>query len=165
MKFSTVIALASLLTSSAIALQKPYSVERDEWHDDYEPHIYRLSTIAHNDLIKSIEGSPQVETIYDLVQESVARFGDKPALGSRTLVKVHEEEKNVTKVINGVEQQVTKMWTYSELSPYSFRSYRRFGDDLANVGTGLRKLGVNPGDKVGIYAETSYPSPIAVDLT
>jgi long-chain acyl-CoA synthetase len=98
--------------------------------------------------------APEIATIYDLFTTTANKFGDKPAIGSRTLVKTHVETKKVPKVVDGVKTEVEKQWTYFELSPYKFLTYREYETRALNVGAGLRKLGLEPGDKLHIFATT-----------
>ena len=145
-----------IFASSVVALKRPYSVELSDSYPDHEGPVRRLRTVADGNLTATIPGHPHILTIYDLMRSAVEQWRDKECLGSRKLVKFHEEEKNITKVINGVEQQVTKKWIYSELSPYEFRTYRDLGAESKSVGAGLKRLGLKQGDNVGLYADTSY---------
>jgi hypothetical protein len=125
----------------AAAVQQPYSIWLDDVHQANEGAIRRLRGFEGG-LSDTIQGFPSVLTVYDLVKTAVEEYRDKDCLGSRRLVRKIEEEKNVTKVINGVETQVPKNWIYSELSPYEYRSYRDMGAEASSIGAGLRKLGI-----------------------
>ena len=139
-----------------MGLQRPYSVELDTRHPDDESPVRRLRSFVGQNLTATIPGHPNIKSVYDLVINAVEHWRDKECLGSRKLVRIHEEEKQITKLINGVEQSVPKKWTYSELSPYEYRTYREVGEESAAIGAGLRKLGLKPSDHVGIYADTWY---------
>jgi long-chain acyl-CoA synthetase len=152
---SVLIAGAFASSALAAAVQQPYSIWLDEAHPANESAIRRLRGFEGG-LTDTIPGFPYVLTVYDLVKTAVEEYRDKDCLGSRRLVRKIEEEKNVTKVINGVETQVPKKWVYSELSPYEYRSYRDMGAEASSIGAGLRKLGLAPGDRIGLYADTSY---------
>lgn len=143
----------------ATALDKPYSIELDGAHADGEGPIRRLKTVAHSDLTSLIPGFPNITTAYDLVRNAVEEWRDKDCLGSRRHVKDHVEEKKITKIVDGQEQHTTKKWVYAELSPYEFRTYRDVGTEANAIGAGLRKLGLKPGDHVGLYSDTWYPHP------
>src|SRR5436190_24268434 len=45
-----------------------------------------------------------------------------------------------------------------ELGPFEYRSYKEVAREGLDVGAGLVKLGLGKGDKMAIYADTSYPS-------
>ena len=159
MQLSKILIVGGTLSTVATALQRPYSVELDTHHPVDESPVRRLRSTVGRDLTATIPGHPDIKTVYDLVRNAVEQWRDKECLGSRKLVRVHEQEKQVTKLINGVEQQVPKKWVYSELSPYQYRTYRDVGEESMAIGAGLRKLGLVPSDHVGIYADTSY-SPL-----
>ncbi|KAI0514917.1 acetyl-CoA synthetase-like protein [Xylaria bambusicola] len=108
---------------------------------------------AQNGLIT--RPSPDIATVYDLFTTTAKRYGDKAAIGSRSLVKTHVEKKKVSKVVDGVTSEVEKKWTYFELSPYKFLTYKEYEARALNVGAGLRKLGLEPGDRIHIFASTS----------
>ncbi|KAI1320886.1 acetyl-CoA synthetase-like protein [Xylariaceae sp. FL0255] len=99
--------------------------------------------------------SPSITTIYDIFTTSAKTNPSKPAIGSRSLVKTHVETKKIPKVVDGVKSTVEKQWTYFELSPYKFLTYKEYETRALNVGAGLKKLGFETGDKVHIFASTS----------
>ncbi|KAH8163758.1 hypothetical protein CIB48_g4496 [Xylaria polymorpha] len=99
--------------------------------------------------------SPEITTIYDLFTTTAKKHSSKAAIGSRTLVKTHVETKKVPKIVDGVKTEVDKKWTYFELSPYKFLTYKDYETRALNVGAGLRKLGLEPGDRIHIFASTS----------
>ena len=77
-------------------------------------------------------------------------------MGSRKVIQEHTDEKMMTKIVDGQERQVPKKWTFWELSPYQYRSFKQVGEEFAALGSGLRNLGLNPGDRIELYAGTSY---------
>lgn len=99
---------------------------------------------------------PAIRTIYDLIQFNGFRWGDNPCFGARRVIKIHHEKQTVTKIVNGVQTQVEKTWMYWELGPFEYKSYRLVAKEGLNVGAGLIKLGLENGDKLAIYADTSY---------
>ncbi|KAI0025560.1 long-chain-fatty-acid-CoA ligase 1 [Xylariomycetidae sp. FL0641] len=113
----------------------------------------RRHPLAKNGLIT--KPADNISTTYELVRESVAKFGNAKALGSRRLIRTHQETKKVKKMIDGAEQEVDKAWTYFELSPYEYMTYNDYERLLLNVGSGLRKLGMQKNDRVHIFAATS----------
>lgn len=143
-----------LAAAFATALDKPYSVELDSPHVDDQGSVRRLRTVAHGNLTTLIPGHPNITTAYELVRNAVEEWRDKDCLGSRRHVKDHVEEKKIVKIVDGEEQTTTKKWTFAELSPYEFRTYRDVGAETNAVGAGLRKLGLEPGSHVGLYSDT-----------
>lgn len=99
--------------------------------------------------------SEDVSTVYDLIKRTTTLYGSKQAVGSRKLIKTHTEKKKVPKTVDGEVVHVEKEWTYYELSDYSFLTYNEYFTSALQVGAGLRKLGLSPGDKVHIFAATS----------
>ncbi|KAI1504683.1 hypothetical protein F5X99DRAFT_370686 [Biscogniauxia marginata] len=99
--------------------------------------------------------APDIATIFDMFTNSAKLHGDKAAIGTRKLLKTHVETKKVPKIVDGVKTEVDKQWTYFELSPYQFLTYKEYTARALNVGAGLRKLGLEPGDKLHIFASTS----------
>lgn len=97
---------------------------------------------------------PAISTVYDLVQFSANRWGDKPRFGTRKIIKIHTEEDAVPKGVNGVSEP--KVFMFWELGPYEYQSYKQAAQEGLHVGSGLRKLGLEKDDKITIYAETSY---------
>ncbi|KAF3354441.1 40S ribosomal protein S2 [Verticillium dahliae VDG1] len=96
-----------------------------------------------------------VDTIYELVKQSAAKFGNARCMGSRKLVDTHIDTKMVKKIVDGEEREVEKKWTYFELSPYTYISYNEYEALTLQVGSGLRKLGLVKGDRVHLFAATS----------
>jgi long-chain acyl-CoA synthetase len=90
---------------------------------------------------------PHIRTVFDLLHFSAERWGDTPCFGTRKVIKVHLDGKRVG--TNG-----TRM--FWELAPYEYRTYREVVSEVSTLASGLRAMGLEPGDKVAIYAETSY---------
>ena len=100
---------------------------------------------------------PSIRTIYDLVQFSSRKWKTQKCFGTRKVVKIHHEKQIVTKIVNGTPKEVEKTWMFWELGPFEYRTYEQVGKEGLDVGSGLRKLGLVKGDKLAIYADTSYP--------
>lgn len=96
-----------------------------------------------------------VTTTYDVIKRSARLFGNSKAVGSRRLIKTHVENKKVKKVIDGVEQEVDKNWSYFELSGYSYKSFVEYEQLALQLGCGLRKLGLEKDNKIHQYGATS----------
>jgi long-chain acyl-CoA synthetase len=93
-------------------------------------------------------------TIYDAFRRSARVYGNAKAVGSRRLIKTHVETKKVKKIVDGVEQEVDKQWTYFEKSAYSYKSFVEYEKQALELGSGLRKLGLTKVDKLHLYGST-----------
>lgn len=51
-----------------------------------------------------------ISTTYELVRESAKKFGNAKAIGSRQLVRTHQETKKVKKMVDGEEREVDKSY-------------------------------------------------------
>jgi len=99
--------------------------------------------------------SDDMTTAFEILRATVAKYGNAKAIGSRRLVRTHQETKKVKKMVEGVEQEVDKNWTFFELSAYEYLTYNEFEKQVLNLGSGLRKLGMSQGDRLHIFAATS----------
>lgn len=99
--------------------------------------------------------SEDVTTTYDNFRRSARLFGNSKAVGSRKLIKTHVENKKVKKVIDGVEQEVDKQWTYFEMGGYSYMTFLEYEKLCLEVGCGLRKLGLEKDSRIHLYGATS----------
>lgn len=131
----------------------PYSIESpgaEAVEGETKPRRHPLTA---NGLIT--KPADDITTIYELLQVSVAKYGNAKSMGSRRLVRTHQETKKVKKIVDGQEQEVDKAWTFFELGPYEYLTYNEFEKLVLNVGSGLRKLGMVKDDRVHIFAATS----------
>jgi long-chain acyl-CoA synthetase len=133
---------------------KPFSVEVSDSTVKGEGRIRRNRVSSTGELLA--QPRDNVATVYELLQYSIKKFGDKNCMGHRNVIKEHTEEKTITRIVDGEEQHTQKKWTYWELSPYIYRSFKEVGTESAALGAGLRNLGLNPGDRIELYAGTSY---------
>jgi long-chain acyl-CoA synthetase len=99
--------------------------------------------------------SPELSTIFDIIKTSSAKYGNAKALGTRKLVRTHQETKMVKKIVDGQAQEVEKKWTYFELSGYNYLSFAEYEKLILQLGCGLRKLGMVKNDRLHIFAATS----------
>lgn len=104
--------------------------------------------------------SEDVRTIFDILKRSADRFGNAKALGTRRLVKTHIENKKVKKNVDGEMKEVDKKWTFFELSEYHYISFSEYEKMALAVGCGLRKLGLEQGDRIHLYAATRWVTQI-----
>ncbi|KAL0075590.1 hypothetical protein J3Q64DRAFT_1774974 [Phycomyces blakesleeanus] len=96
-----------------------------------------------------------VETLHDILQYSATHYRDRDGFGYRVLEDTIVEEKDVTKTVNGVEKTETKIWTYLQLSKYSYFTYGEALEIAKALGSGLSKIGMQKQDKLQISASTS----------
>jgi long-chain acyl-CoA synthetase len=115
--------------------------------------VPRRHPIAVDELVA--RPADNVSTTFDLIKVTAAKYGNAKCLGSRKLVNTHVDTKKVKKIVNGEEQEVEKQWTYFELSPYEYITYTEYERLVLQIGSGLRKLGLQKEDRVHIYAATS----------
>jgi len=131
----------------------PYTVEAKGYEKKDGETIPRVHPAAKDGLIST--PAPDIKTIYDVLRSSSKKFGNAKALGYRTLIKVHDEVKQIKKVVDGKETTVDKKWQFSELSSYTYISFVEYEQLCFKVASGYRALGMNKGDRVHIFASTS----------
>lgn len=93
--------------------------------------------------------------IPDLLAKSVEVRGDQPAVGWRDIVKVHREEKEITKTVGGKQVKEKKEWQYFELSDYRYLTYRQLATQVEHAASGLVELGLSRETMFNIFAATS----------
>ncbi|KAJ3082478.1 long-chain fatty acid-CoA ligase [Quaeritorhiza haematococci] len=98
---------------------------------------------------------PSVTTLYELLVHAAKTFGPAIMLGQRSVLKVVEEEKQVTKIVGGEEQKETKKWKFFALSSYDWMTYSEVKEAAEQIGAGLKHLGLGPQQKLTIFAATS----------
>ncbi|KAL8677296.1 MAG: hypothetical protein Q9186_006257 [Xanthomendoza sp. 1 TL-2023] len=131
----------------------PYTVEAsDAVKVDGESIPRRI--IAAKDGFKTVP-EDGVKTVYDILRHSASKYGHAQALGSRKLLRTHEDIKKVKKTVEGRETTVDKKWAYYELSDYRYMSFREYEQMALQCGAGLRKLGMNKDDRLHIFAATT----------
>ncbi|PPR00806.1 hypothetical protein CVT26_012447 [Gymnopilus dilepis] len=113
----------------------------------------RRSTLSKDGLVqRPFEG---IDTVYDVVEYAARTHGNRKALGWRDIITVHEEEKEVKKVVDGKEVNEKKKWKYFELSDYKYISFIELKEAVSEVARGLVHLGVTKDDVFNVYAQTS----------
>ncbi|KFY73162.1 hypothetical protein V499_06735 [Pseudogymnoascus sp. VKM F-103] len=98
---------------------------------------------------------PDVATLFDVVKVAARKYGNAKAIGTRKLLKTHKETKRIKRMIDGVETEQDKVWTYFELSGYTYRTFIEYEKMVIDIGAGLRKLGMVKDNRVHIFAATS----------
>lgn len=137
-----------------ISSNPPFTVEASGYQPAEGETIPRRHPASKDKLTTS--PSEDVRTIFDILKRSADKFGNAKALGTRRLVKTHHENKKVKKTVDGVTKEVDKIWTYFELSDYSYISFVEYEKLALEIGAGLRKLGLVKGDRLHLFAATRY---------
>lgn len=130
----------------------PFTVEASGYKPVKGETIPRRHPVAKDKLIST--PSDDVRTIFDIIKRSADKFGNAKALGTRKLIKVHNETKKVKKTVDGKTEEVDKKWSYFELSGYSYMSFVEYEKLVGQVGSGLRKLGMIKGERLQLFAST-----------
>jgi len=100
--------------------------------------------------------SPDVTTLYELDMWAAKKFAGFPCVGSRKLVKLHKQETEVDKIVDGVKKKEKRTWTFFEMGPFQWESFSMAFERVKNISRGLGSLGLKPRDsKAAIYAPTS----------
>lgn len=134
----------------------PFTVEAS----GYEPVDGETIPRRHPASKDKLATSPaeDVNTIFDIFKRSADKFGNAKALGSRRIIKVHQETKKVKKMVDGQTREVDKNWSYFELSGYSYMSFVEYEKLVLQIGAGLRKLGMVESDRLHLFGATRYGS-------
>lgn len=131
----------------------PYSVEVPDQKDIPGETRVRRHPKSIPELIT--KPADNISTLFELVKVSTEKYGNSNIMGSRRLLRTHQETKKVKKIVDGEERQVDKQWTYFELSAYEYITYNEYLRRILQLGAGLRKLGLAAGDRVHVFAATS----------
>ncbi|KAJ3070183.1 long-chain fatty acid-CoA ligase [Podochytrium sp. JEL0797] len=100
--------------------------------------------------------SPHIHTIYDIVLEGFTKKPHRETFGQRRILNVIEEEKEVVKKVpGGGEIKELKKWKFFELGPYEWMTWSEAEEKIHVWGSAYRALGLNAGDKLTIFADTS----------
>ena len=140
--------------SPQMKVRGPFSVEASGYSAVEGETIPRRHPVAKDKLTTTPAGD--VKTIYDILKRSADKFGNAKALGSRKVLKTHQETKKIKKKVDGKDEEVEKKWNYFELSGYSYISFVEYEQRVLQIGSGLRKLGMTKGDRLHIFAATRY---------
>lgn len=130
----------------------PFTVEASGYEPVKGETIPRRHPIAKDKLTTT--PSDDVRTIFDILKRSADKFGNAKALGTRNLVKTHNETKKVKKTVDGKTEEVDKKWSYFELSGYNYISFVEYEKLALQIGCGLRKLGLVKGNRLHLFAGT-----------
>lgn len=131
----------------------PYTVEASGATKVDGESIPRRTLLA-KDGLKTVP-EQGVETVYDILRHSAQKYGNAKALGSRKLLRTHDEVKKVKKIVDGKATTVDKKWTYFEMSDYHFVSFTDYEQLALQCGAALRKLGMKKDDRLHLFASTT----------
>ena len=70
------------------------------------------------------------------------------------MIDIHEEIKEVKKVVDGKEIVEKKTWKYFQLSGYKYLSYVEFKDRINVLAKALLEFGVGERDVWNVYSQT-----------
>ncbi|RDB17641.1 Long-chain-fatty-acid--CoA ligase 2 [Hypsizygus marmoreus] len=96
-----------------------------------------------------------VDTVYDIILYAARTHGTRNALGWRDILSIVEEEKEVKKLVDGVEVTEVKKWKYFQLSDYKYINFVEVKEAVSEIARGLIELGVTTHDVFNVYAQTS----------
>ncbi|KAF9904998.1 long-chain fatty acid-CoA ligase [Lobosporangium transversale] len=99
--------------------------------------------------------SDEIKTLYDVLNYSVKVRPNLNAIGYRKVVKIVEEEKEVTKIVGGEEVKEKKTWKFFKMSGYHWLTYKDAKQVVDSIGCGLRKFGLQPKDRITVFGATS----------
>jgi long-chain acyl-CoA synthetase len=129
----------------------PGSVEVAPPAHEGESGIRRLAVHKDSLVTQPAEG---VATIPDVVDHAARVHGKGRAMGWRDVLDVHEEVKEVKKIVDGEETVEKKTWKYFELSEYKYLNYIEFKEAVSEAARGLVELGIQKEAVVDMFAET-----------
>lgn len=96
-------------------------------------------------------------TLPEYIRECVKRNPDRNCIAWRNLVEIHEETKKVTKIVDGEETSVDKLWQFYEYSPYQHSTFSEMLTNLEDISRGLVEIGLKPKEnKLHMYGATSH---------
>lgn len=145
--------LKNITVQPRIVKKPPFSVEVPGVAKVDGETIPRRHPKAVNALID--RPAEDIKTVFDVVLHSSKYYGNAKAIGSRKLLKTHQEVKKVKKMVDGEEREIDKKWTYFELSGYEYMTFTEYEKLILQLGAGYRKLGLQKDDRIHVYAATS----------
>lgn len=118
--------------------------------DDDGP-VRRLAILSDRLVTQPVEG---IDVMPDVIDYAAGQFGNREAMGWRSIVSVHEEEKEVKKTVGGKEVTETKKWKYFELSDYQYLSYLEVKERICELARGLVHYDIKKEDIFNVYSQT-----------
>ncbi|KAG2119405.1 hypothetical protein DEU56DRAFT_122158 [Suillus clintonianus] len=114
--------------------------------------IRRLAITADNLVTQPFEG---IDIIPDVIDHAARTHGTRDALGWRDIVDIHEEVKEVKKMVDGKEVTEKKTWKYFQLSDYKYLNFLDVQEQVSALARGLIHHQLTKNDIFNIYAQTS----------
>ncbi|KAJ3334709.1 long-chain fatty acid-CoA ligase [Gonapodya sp. JEL0774] len=98
--------------------------------------------------------NPDIKVALDVIRQSARKYGSQLALGQRKFLGNVKESKKITRKVGGQLITEDKEWSYFNLGPYHWRTFSEVQHNVALIGSGLSKLGLQKGETVMLYAST-----------
>lgn len=114
--------------------------------------VRRLAITADKLVTQPFEG---IDIIPDVIDYAARTHGTRDAMGWRDIVNIHEEEKEVKKMVNGKEVNEKKTWKYFQLSDYKYLSFVDVQERVSALARGLIHHQITKDNIFNIYAQTS----------
>ncbi|KAL6874921.1 acetyl-CoA synthetase-like protein [Trichoderma novae-zelandiae] len=131
----------------------PFTIEAPGYEKVPGETIPRRHPAAKDGLLT--KPADDVHTVFDIVRRSAREYPNHLAVGHRKLIKVHKEIKKVPKNVDGQVVEVDKEWQFFELTKFDFLTFKEYETLVLQLGSGLRKLGLNGSSKLHLFATTS----------
>ncbi|KAI7907137.1 uncharacterized protein BX663DRAFT_494945 [Cokeromyces recurvatus] len=96
-----------------------------------------------------------VHTLYDVLYHSAKKYPERKGFGFRRVEKIVEEEKEVSKFVDGEEIKENKTWNYFQLSGYHYLTYKEASRLTHDIGAGLLQIGLKEKSKIEIFSSTN----------
>ena len=118
---------------------------------DGEDPVRRLAIKKDALVERPFEG---IDVIPNVIDYAARKYGRRPAMGWRTILNIHEEEKEVQKNVGGQQVTEKKKWKYFELSGFEYIDFLEVQNRVRELARGLLHYGIRKGDVFNIYAQT-----------
>jgi long-chain acyl-CoA synthetase len=115
--------------------------------------IRRLAITADNLVTQPFEG---IDVVPDVIDYAARTHGTRDAMGWRDVVDIHEEVKEVKKMVGGKEITEKKTWKYFQLSDYQYLSFVDVQERISALARGLLHYQISRDDVFNIFAQTRY---------
>lgn len=135
---------------------RPGSIEVASASRDGEGPTRRNALTADRLVTQPFEG---IEVVPDILAYAARTHGQKDAMGWREVVDIHEEEKEIKKMVDGKQVTEKKKWKYFQLSEYKYLSYVEIKQRAELLGAGLIQMGVGREGVFNVYSQTRCVKP------